>query len=214
MLELLLSTTERFVNCIQTHADATAFSECTLHPQEGGSKQCARCSSSGKHFLDKHCTTCIHCVENDCKGVLRYGLTKWLQDRVMYAQDSIDSGGVELNLMVDGFEPHLSASQWMPVLCQTNYVGTRVMNGALCWVDHVIHKNKDDLSKCQWWSWLLQQEVEVKHRELLPTLHLMSSCISSFWLLWYPFHTRGRRNSKSHSARSSTIHKAHGSTLT
>jgi hypothetical protein len=101
--------------------------------QEGGIEAVHKMQQQWKaFFLDQHCMTHILCVENDCTGALNYELTKWLQDRVIYAWDSIDSGGVELNSMVDRFEPHQSASQWMPVICQTNYVGTRVVNGALC----------------------------------------------------------------------------------
>jgi hypothetical protein len=54
----LLSVTEQFANCIQTHADATAFLECTLHPQEGGIEVVRKMQQLWKaFFLDKHCMT-------------------------------------------------------------------------------------------------------------------------------------------------------------
>jgi hypothetical protein len=60
--------------------------------QEGGIEAVHKMQQQWKaFFLDQHCMTHILCVEDDCTGALNYELTKWLQDRVIYAWDSIDS---------------------------------------------------------------------------------------------------------------------------
>jgi hypothetical protein len=58
MQEPLLSMTEWLADCMQTHADANAFSECTLHPQEGGIEAVRKMQQQWiAFFLDENCMT-------------------------------------------------------------------------------------------------------------------------------------------------------------
>ena len=42
------------------------------------------------------------------------------------------------NEVIDQLEPVQCAWKWMPVICLENYLGTEVVNGALCWIVNVV----------------------------------------------------------------------------
>ncbi len=51
------------------------------------------------------------------------------------AQD--DASIAESNEVIDQLEPVQCAWKWMPVICLENYLGSEVVNGALCWIVNV-----------------------------------------------------------------------------
>jgi hypothetical protein len=49
-----------------------------------------------------------------------------------------DASVVAGNEVIDQLEPVQCAWKWMPVICLENYLGTDVVNGALCWIVNIV----------------------------------------------------------------------------
>lgn len=130
MQEPLASVAERFANSEQTLADAQLLSERVL--REGA-------QDWRTHLGEGTQLTRVLCTDNNSKAALNWEIAKWLHREEWYqwkAED--DASVVAKNEVIDQLEPVQCAWKWMPVICLENYLGTEVVNGALCWVVNVV----------------------------------------------------------------------------
>ena len=130
MQEPLASTAERFANSEQTLDDAQLLSEQVL--SEGA-------EDWRMHFEEGSLLTRVLCTDNNSKAALNWEMAKWLHQKEWYQWKADDDESVVAsNEVIDQLEPVQCAWKWMPVICLENYLGTEVVNGALCWVVNVV----------------------------------------------------------------------------
>lgn len=130
MQEPLASVAERFSNSEQTLGDAQLLSERVL--REGA-------QDWRLHFEEGTLLTRVLCTDNNSKAALNWEIAKWLHREEWYQWKAEDDASVEANNeVIDQLEPVQCAWKWMPVICLENYLGTEVVNGALCWVVNVV----------------------------------------------------------------------------
>lgn len=135
MQEPLASISERFANGDQTVHDAMLLSEKVL--KEG-------VEDWELHFRNDPVSTRVLCLENNSKAALNWEIVKWLHQNEWYSWEAQNDISASKNLeVVDQLEPMQCAWKWMPVVCLENYLGTDVVNGALCWVLHIVLKEDD-----------------------------------------------------------------------
>ncbi len=132
MQEPLASISERFANGTQTVEDAILLSEKVL--KEG-------VEDWELHFRDGLVGTRVLCSDNNSKAALNWEIVKWLHQNEWYSWEAqSDNRNLEV---VDQLEPMQCAWKWMPVICLENYLGTDVVNGALCWIVSIVLKEDD-----------------------------------------------------------------------
>jgi hypothetical protein len=86
------------------------------------------------------------CTDNNSKAALNWEIAKWLHREEWYQWKAEDDASVEANNeVIDQLEPVQCAWKWMPVICLENYLGTEVVNGALCWVVNVVLEVLDQM---------------------------------------------------------------------
>jgi hypothetical protein len=130
MQEPLASIAERFANSEQTLDDAQLLSEQVL--SEGA-------EDWETHFQEGSLLSRVLCTDNNSKAALNWEIAKWLHREEWYQWKAEDDASVEAtNEVIDQLEPVQCAWKWMPVICLENYLGTDVVNGALCWVVNVV----------------------------------------------------------------------------
>ena len=96
------------------------------------------------HFRNDPVSTRVLCLENNSKAALNWEIVKWLHQNEWYSWEAQNDISASKNLeVVDQLEPMQCAWKWMPVVCLENYLGTDVVNGALCWVLHIVLKEDD-----------------------------------------------------------------------
>ena len=137
MQEPLASISERFANGDQTVSDAMLLSEKVL--EEG-------VEDWELHFRNDPVSTRVLCSENNSKAALNWEIVKWLHQNEWNSWEAQNDINASKNLeVVDQLEPMQCAWKWMPVICLENYLGTDVVNGALCWILHIVLKEDESM---------------------------------------------------------------------
>ena len=130
MQDPLASLAERFANSEQTLADAQLLSEQVL--TEGA-------EDWKTNFEEGSVLTRVLCTDNNSKAALNWEIAKWLHQEEWYHWKAQDDASIVANTdVIDQLEPVQCAWKWMPVICLENYLGTEVVNGALCWIVNVV----------------------------------------------------------------------------
>ena len=94
---------------------------------------------TGTHFEEGSLLSRVLCTDNNSKAALNCEIEKWLHKEEWYQWKAEDDASVEANNeVIDQLEPVQCVWKWMPVICLENYLGTEVVNGALCWVVNVV----------------------------------------------------------------------------
>jgi hypothetical protein len=133
MQEPLASISERFADGNQSVQDAVLLSEKVL--KEG-------VEDWKLHFQEGSVGTRVLCSDNNSKAALNWEIVKWLHQNEWYSwEPHTGDGNLEV---VEQLEPMQCAWKWMPVICLENYLGTDVVNGALCWIVSIVLNDDTD----------------------------------------------------------------------
>jgi hypothetical protein len=94
--------------------------------------------------------------ENNVKAAINWEIVKAIRKNKLWLEwtsldaDELRNKEEDKMSVVDQLEPLQCVWKWMPVICLENIDGeSRVCNGALCWIVHVVGELENDFAHCK-----------------------------------------------------------------